>query len=127
MNPYVAEALAALQAKGYSKADAQAIIDRFLAANPNDEHRLFAALDLGSSSVTGQQLLAAAQQDAELANKAYVRNLIPANLTTDEFFHPSSATSATPMSGGGGGGGWLGLVIPLALVAGAAYFFWKKG
>jgi len=128
MNPYVAEALAALQAKGYSRDDAQDIIDRFLAANPNDEHRLFAALDLGSTHVTGQDLLAAARTDSDLANKAYVRNLLPANVTVDEFFHPTPGAGAPVSPGvGSAASGWVGLLIPLALLAGAAYLlFWRK-
>ena len=124
MNPYVAEALAALQQKGYSATDAQAIIDRFLATNPQDEHRLFAALDLGTSAVTGQTLLAAAQSDSALAERAYVRNLIPANLTTTEFFQARQPSSglvswddrATRTN-------WL---IPLALAGAAAYFFYRR-
>lgn len=126
MNPYVAEALAALQNKGFSREQAQQIIDQFLAGNPNDEHRLWAALDLGSpgshSSVTSAQLLAAAQDNSDLANRAYVRNLIPANTTPDQFFGGGApAPSAKPGLSLGG------LIIPLALVAAAAFFYFRRG
>lgn len=120
MNPYVAEALAALQAKGYNQQDAQAIIDRFLASNPNDEHRLFAALDLGTTAVTGQDLLAAARADADLANKAYVRNLIPSDQTVETFFHPQAAPSAAPATN------WILIVAVLGAAAVGAYFLMRR-
>jgi hypothetical protein len=121
MNPYVAEALSALQRKGYTREQAQAIIDRFLAANPQDEHRLYAALNLGTSAVTGNDLLAAAHYDRALADRAYVRALLPASGITN-FGSQSSAVPSQP-TGGGALSGWL---IPVALLGGAAYFFWRR-
>jgi hypothetical protein len=120
MNPYVAEALAALQAKGYSQTDAQAIIDRFLAANPLDEHRLFAALDLGTSAVTGDQLLAAAKADTDLATRAYVRNLIPGDTTIDAYLHPTVGAGVAPPSAA------ISWWIPLALVGAAAFIYFRS-
>jgi len=120
VNPYVAEAAAALVAKGYTHDEAKLIIDRFLAANPNDEHRLFAALNLGTSAVTEGDLLLAARHDSELAQKAYVRQLLPDDTTVDHYLRSSSSGSgsAVPLAGGG-------LLIPLALV-GAAIYFWRR-